>query len=282
MLRPSRVKAPALIMTALALAFFGISRTSGSGWATVLVATLLGSVFAGAFLPMVRLVRSGISVHAPTDGTVSLAVPLEIDARSGLVADIPALGTGQFHATKGTFFTRPAQRGVFARLAVELRTSSPLGMVEWKKTCQVNLAAPLEVGPFPTDVELADAAPTPDIGEEDLRGIRAYVPGDSSRKLHWPATARTGEMMIRETDGVTVAPVVIVVDLVGPGVAVEPTVSRAAGLAIAALKRGAAVVLITAEPSGPVTGPVTSPLEVSRRLARAVVGPVYQPLGVAA
>jgi hypothetical protein len=41
-------------------------------------------------------------------------------------------------------------------------------------------------------------------------------------------------------------------------------------------------VLITAEPSGPVTGPVTSPLEVSRRLARAVVGPVHQPKGVAA
>jgi uncharacterized protein (DUF58 family) len=275
MLRPSRVKAPALIMAALALAFFGISRTSGSGWATVLVATLLGSVVAGALLPMVRLARASISVHAPTDGTVSLAVPLEIDATPGLVADIPALGTGPFHAAKGTFFVRPASRGVFARLAVELRSSSPLGMVEWKKTYELELAAPLEVGPFPTDVDLADAAPVPDIGEEDLRGIRAYLPGDSSRKLHWPATARTGEMMIRETDGVTVAPVVILVDLVGPAATVEPTVSRAAGLALAALKRGAAVVLITAEPSGPVTGAVTSPLEVSRRLARATVGPMF-------
>jgi uncharacterized protein (DUF58 family) len=281
-LRPSRVKAPALIMIALSLAFFGISRTSGSGWATVLVATLLGSVVAGAILPMIRLARTGISVQAPTDGTVSLAVPLEIDAKPGLVADIPALDTGRFHATKGTFFTRPNRRGVFATLAVELRSSSPLGMVEWRKTCEIGLPSPLEVGPYPTDVELTDAAPTPDVGEEDLRGIRAYVPGDSSRKLHWPATARTGEMMIRETDGVTVAPVVIVVDLNGPDAAVEPTVSRAAGLANAALKRGAVVVLVTAEPTGPVTGSVSNPLEVSRRLARAVVGPVYLAKDVAA
>jgi uncharacterized protein (DUF58 family) len=282
MLRPSRVKAPAVIMTALALAFFGISRTSGSGWATVLVATLMGSVLAGAFLPMVRLARANIGIHAPTDGTVSLAVPLEIEATPGLVADIPALASGPFYAVGGTFVVRPAQRGVFARLSVELRTSSPLGMVEWKRTSQVSLAAPLEVGPFPTDVELSDMSPTPDIGEEDLRGIRTYAPGDSPRKLHWPATARTGEMMVRETDGVTVAPVVIVVDLVGPQVAVEPTVSRAAGFALAALKRGAAVILITAESDGPVTGTVTTPLDVSRRLARAVVGPVHLPTGVAA
>jgi uncharacterized protein (DUF58 family) len=281
-LRPSRVKAPALVMIALSLAFFGISRTSGSGWATVLVATLLGSTVAGAILPMIRLARTDISVQAPTDGTVSLALPLEIDGKPGLVADIPALDTGRFHATKGTFFTRPNRRGVFATLAVELRSSSPLGMVEWKKTCKIGLSAPLEVGPYPTEVELTDAAPTPDVGEEDLRGIRAYVPGDSSRKLHWPATARTGEMMIRETDGVTVAPVVIVVDLVGPDVAVEPTVSRAAGLANAALKRGAVVVLVTAETSGPATGSVSNPLEVSRRLARAVVGPVYLAKDIAA
>ena len=274
MLRPSRIKAPAVIAAALALAFFGISRTSGSGWATVLVATLAGGVLAGFFLPVLRLARADIGIGAPTDGTVSLAVPLEIRGKPGMVAEIAQLNTGLFHAAPGTFFTRPDRRGVFEQLSVELRSSSPLGMVEWKKMCTIPLSAPLEVGPFPTDVELFDAAQTPDTGEEDLRGIRAYVPGDSSRKLHWPATARTGEMMVRETDGLTIAPVVIVVDLVGPEAAVEPTVSRAAGLANAALKRGAPVVLVTAERSGSVTGTVTTPLEVSRRLARAIVGPV--------
>ena len=274
MLHPSRVKGPALVMTALAAAFFGISRTSGSGWATVLVATLLGAVATGSLMPALILARANVTVTPPIDGTVSVPLPLQITSTTGLTGSIPALATGTIHLATGTLSIRPDRRGVHDSLDMELRCAAPLGMVEWTRTRHITLASPLEIGPFPSDVQLLDCDTTPDVGDEDLRGIREYIPGDSSRKLHWPATARTGKMMIRETDGITVAQVVIVVDLNGPQAAVEPTASRAAGLANAALSRGATVVLVTAEPAGPVTGMVTSPLDVNRRLARAIVGPV--------
>ena len=274
MLHPSRVKGPALVMTALAAAFFGISRTSGSGWATVLVATLLGAVATGSLVPALILARAKVTVTPPIDGTVAVPLPMQITSTTGLTGNIPALATGTIRLATGTLSVRPERRGVHDSLDMELRCAAPLGMVEWTKTRRITLAAPLEIGPSPSDVQLLDSDTTPFVGEGDLRGVREYIPGDSSRKLHWPATARTGKMMIRETDGITVAPVVIVVDLNGPQAAVEPTASRVAGLANAALSRGATVVLVTAEPAGPVTGMVTTPLDVNRRLARAIVGPV--------
>jgi uncharacterized protein (DUF58 family) len=35
-------------------------------------------------------------------------------------------------------------------------------------------------------------------GSIDIREVRAYVPGDEIRHLHWKATARTGQLMIRD------------------------------------------------------------------------------------
>ena len=32
----------------------------------------------------------------------------------------------------------------------------------------------------------------------DLRALRPYVPGDELRHLHWKATARTGQLIVRE------------------------------------------------------------------------------------
>lgn len=35
-------------------------------------------------------------------------------------------------------------------------------------------------------------------GSHDLREVREYVPGDEVRHLHWKATARTGQLMVRD------------------------------------------------------------------------------------
>jgi uncharacterized protein (DUF58 family) len=40
--------------------------------------------------------------------------------------------------------------------------------------------------------------PHPMAGATDLRALRPYVPGDELRHLHWKATARTGQLMVRE------------------------------------------------------------------------------------
>jgi uncharacterized protein (DUF58 family) len=43
-----------------------------------------------------------------------------------------------------------------------------------------------------------EATETSPRGSLDVREVRAYVPGDEVRHLHWKATARTGQLMIRD------------------------------------------------------------------------------------
>lgn len=43
-----------------------------------------------------------------------------------------------------------------------------------------------------------EAPPIPVRGSMDLRALREYVVGDELRHLHWKATARTGQLMVRE------------------------------------------------------------------------------------
>jgi uncharacterized protein (DUF58 family) len=45
------------------------------------------------------------------------------------------------------------------------------------------------------DGEATESSPR---GSLDIREVRAYVPGDEVRHLHWKATARTGQLMIRD------------------------------------------------------------------------------------
>ena len=75
--------------------------------------------------------------------------------------------------------------------------------------------------------------------------------------MHWPATARTGSVMIREFEGPRRPHVVIIADLRGPDP--ELVASRAAGMADDALRHGARVDLATAEVDGPRFGTVPSP-----------------------
>ena len=49
------------------------------------------------------------------------------------------------------------------------------------------------------------------IGEP--RGVRPYRPGDHRRWVHWPATAHSGELMVREMEGPTAEPVTLEVHL---------------------------------------------------------------------
>ncbi|QJY47934.1 DUF58 domain-containing protein [Pseudonocardia broussonetiae] len=43
-----------------------------------------------------------------------------------------------------------------------------------------------------------DPPPFPMAGSMDMRSLREYVVGDEPRHLHWKATARTGQLMVRE------------------------------------------------------------------------------------
>ncbi len=84
-------------------------------------------------------------------------------------------------------------------------------------------------------------------GGGELAGVRPYQAGDRLRLLHWPAMARTGELMVRDFEAAGPRQVTVVVDTrVGLGdLAVERSVAAAAGVGLEILGRGAQLDLWT-------------------------------------
>jgi uncharacterized protein (DUF58 family) len=276
-IRPQRPRPALLVLILLAFAFFGISRTSGAGWATVLVAGIIGAIIVGAFAPVAVVRRARLSIEAPEAGTVGSPMELALDARGPVVADIAAFGTGPFALHTGTLSIVPTKRGVFRVIEITVSSTAPLGFMPWRRRFTVDLGRDLEIGPSPLSSGAPVARQARDTGDEDVRSTREYEPGDTFKSIHWPATARTGTLIVRQMDAPTAPDVVIAVDLSGDRDLAEIRASRAAGLARAALDMGAKVTLATCETSGPVTSPVTSARAINARLARAIDGPLNLP-----
>jgi uncharacterized protein (DUF58 family) len=285
---PTSLSLPGLVLALVAAALYLIARSTGAGWDIVILAALvavlaLGAVWPGLTLPTVRA-----RAVAPTDAMVGRPLPVQVELRGRSTAlrvrvrlDCDG-GSGWTHADspcRGDVTVLPAHRGVVRAVLVEIHSAGPLGLVGWRKRLRVALDAPIDVAPRPlVSRYLPPSGAQPVVrsdphtgarGHETTRGVRDYVDGDPIRLVHWPSTARTGSVMVRELEGPEQPRLLLVVDLRGVPSEAEPAASRAAGLAIAALSRGVRVDLATAEADGPVTGPVRTATEVGRRLARA-------------
>ncbi|QUQ67173.1 DUF58 domain-containing protein [Kutzneria sp. CA-103260] len=103
-------------------------------------------------------------------------------------------------------------------------------------------------------------------GSADLRAVREYVLGDEVRHLHWKASARTGQLMVREYADPAQLRFTAVLDTrpdaMGPDV-FEEAVEVAASLLYASVSTGQHCRLIT---SSGVCTPVGSGLPVARVL----------------
>jgi uncharacterized protein (DUF58 family) len=78
--------------------------------------------------------------------------------------------------------------------------------------------------------------------------MREYVPGDDPRMIHWPTTARTGTLMVREHVEVRRPEFTIVLDTAdaaGTPDDFEESVDVAASLAVHAIAAGLDVVVRT-------------------------------------
>lgn len=106
------------------------------------------------------------------------------------------------------------------------------------------------------DGEATESSPR---GSLDVREVRAYLPGDEVRHLHWKATARTGQLMIRDyADPHQPRFTVLLDDRSGtPEREFEESVELAASLVVAAVNADHRCQLVTSggvevvTPSGP-------------------------------
>lgn len=104
---------------------------------------------------------------------------------------------------------KAAKRGVYSSPELTLKAVGPAGLFEHKKKlyCKGRIVVYPSLNPFPLPAQ--SSSPVPLLSDkgvfsgkgdgEEFAGIRDYAPGDSLRSVHWPSSAKTGKLMIRET-----------------------------------------------------------------------------------
>jgi uncharacterized protein (DUF58 family) len=288
---------------ALGLAFgavllFVVGTSVQAGWLLAIASCLLGAVIAGLILPR-RMVR-GIEVErrAPAEAFqgdevrvdlvvtnrsrgVRLALELRDEHLALARAFLPRLRPGERFIVE----TRrsASRRGVHSSEEVTLVSGAPFGVGEARRRAE----ALSETVVHPRLVRLDDlaflqAAPTPERamhsaprrgGGPEYLGIREYRSGDSLRHVHWPSTARHGEVMVREFEREQTRRLAVVVDTmtdagVGSGeTPLDRCCSVAASVAFAAHTAGQGVRLIAASGGAPASLARAEPHTLLRWLA---------------
>jgi uncharacterized protein (DUF58 family) len=268
-------------------------RTTDREILAVIAVAALGALVVGIAWPLVAVRRVRLEATSPRDAVVGDLVPLDIGVEGRVRGlEVRALDpTGEWHrlgrAGRGTLPHLADRRGLFWGLRVEARCTAPLGLLAAHRVFSLQLPYAVEVAPHPLTVDWLPA-PAPiegnvhavvhaAVGGDLARTVRPYVSGDPAHLVHWPSTARTGDLVVRELEPPAPLGQAIVVDLRDLGAETERAASYAFGAARAVLAAGGELVLCTAEAGGPVTGRVRSSIDAGRRLARAVPGVPGEP-----
>jgi uncharacterized protein (DUF58 family) len=266
-----------------------VAHNSGAGWVQALGDVVAGTLLLGLLGPGLVLARTRLrAATVPNDGAAGQPSAIGVEASSrvrltpvdpaGPACFVgPARGPG---AADGDVLTLvPRHRGLVSSITVDVASAAPFGLMWWTRRVRLSLPSELHIGPkLGTAISLprqeddrsgdsAHRSPR-DIGEP--RGVRPYRPGDSRRWVHWPATAHSGELMVREMEGPTAEPVMVVVTLPPDDDAAEAVAEQALGTLVALFDRGTSVILTTTEASGHRTDSVADRRSAGRRLARAV------------
>ncbi len=194
-----------------------------------------------------RLPKLWLEVHNPS----TLPVPLP-----GRVISLGPSGERSWIAKVPL-----GRRGHFRVDPLQIRTGDPFGFFEASATVGHGLT--LVVYPrlerIPRwrlqAVSLEGSRSTPVRTQQTTplaTSVRPYAPGDSFNRIHWPSTARTGEIQVKEFDLEQTADVWVILDLnratqVGSGdeSTVEVGVRAAAAIAERAIAENRAVALTT-------------------------------------
>jgi uncharacterized protein (DUF58 family) len=187
-----------------------------------------------------------LQLHDPVTGTPGAAlhlVPLAVGAVTGSAYRLPT-----------------ERRGIVRIGPMAAGRSDPFGLA--RRRLDVTGSAELTVLPHIDDITplpmtlgndpLAGADHPNALGRsgEDFYGLREYVVGDDLRRVHWPSTARTGELMVRQDELPWQGRVTVVLDLDRSAAApalFERMVSAAASIVNASWNRRDLVRLVTTD-----------------------------------
>lgn len=186
----------------------------------------------------------------------------------GALGRLPSGTTATLVAPGGRWETSLAvptdARGVLSLEPVVVWCTSFAGLLCWPLRCPA--AARVVVLPRPSALSLGTSRPpAPRVadgpvpadhggpGGDEFEGLRPYVAGDRLSRLHWPAAAQGGPMLVRHFVEMPPSVLELVVDT-RPW-KIEESVCEAAALGLAELGRGGTVSVHTAEGDGLVVAP---------------------------
>ncbi|HYA67436.1 MAG TPA: DUF58 domain-containing protein [Acidimicrobiales bacterium] len=286
-MHPVRSFGPFAVTTAVLLGWGFVAHDSGSGWVQVLGEFVGAVVVVGLFGPAVALARTELECRAnPGDDTAGSPVELAVTASQrvrvqGINPPGPVgfVGPRRFPDAPSAVVIVPARHGVVESVILEVASAAPFGLLWWSRRVVVALPSPLHVAP-----RLGTPLPVTAVAEDGIgdasrrapavigeaRGARPYRPGDSRQWVHWPSTAHTGALMVREMEGPMAVPATVTVSLPADPEAAEAVAQDALATVLALVSKGTPVTLVTTERSGSVSGPVEDRRSAGRRLARAV------------
>jgi uncharacterized protein (DUF58 family) len=162
---------------------------------------------------------------------------------------------GPFQAVERTYQVEAVRRGVYSLGPAEIAGGDPFGIFRREATIGTRqeiivfprVFRPHDIG-LPFREALGQATARRALIEDPVKiaGAREYQPEDPLRRIHWKATARTGELQVRLLDPSTTAQVILVVNLntfqhVWQGVdldRMESTIEVAASIGLWALEKG--------------------------------------------
>lgn len=260
---------------------FLIGTNVQAGWLYVLSALLLGAVVAGLLLPFAALRGLRAELVAPNEAPQGGQAPVELVLTSRVRGVRWSVVAADEHLERAEVFVSsiargervevatvrtPGRRGLVETHSVQVRSSAPFGVAERRRRLPVRAETlvlprifPLGALPFVEPVGTTEAAihSTPRRGHgPEYLGVREYRTGDSMRHVHWPLTARHGQVMVREFEEERTRRLAVVVDTerdVGQEwTPLDRVCSVAASLLDAALAHGHGARLLGALPGGEV------------------------------
>ena len=276
-----RLRKRAVGLTTGAAVLFFLGTNVQAGWLFVIAALLLGATVAGLVLPARMVRRLEVERHAPAEVHQGEEVLVELSIanrghgmRLGLVASdpflspvrvvVPSLAPGE-RAEVATR-RRAVRRGPQGGEPVELRSSAPFGVAERRRRVAATgsetlvLPAVFPIGALPfvrsaaTQAHAIHTLPRRGQGPDYL-GIREYRSGDSMRHVHWPSTARTGAVMVREFEEEQTRRLAIVLDASADAgeewTPLDRACAAAASVAMAASAQGHGARLVVGTADGP-------------------------------
>lgn len=246
-------------LAAGAAVLFAVGTNVQAGWLLVLAASLLGTLAAGAVLPLRALRGIEVTRTAPaearagSDVTVRLVVSNTTRATRGLIlvrddflapgcAVVTTLRGGRTIAFEG--IRRNVPRGVHTSGRCELLTGAPFGVVHVRRVVEVPgstvvyprvFAAPLGDTAGAGGAASAHGRRAP---SGDTAAVRPYRHGDALRHVHWRTSARAGQLVVREFEDDLPPPLLVVADVGIDGGDLDTVASCACSIALTAIDEG--------------------------------------------